>query len=246
VSLRGTFFLLSYQVQDPMKYYFGRKATPLWIVALFSFFSIAAQESNKDDSPFYREDQIYFGASFMILESNQERSKPQGLSRHFQFGLVRDIPLSSSGRFATGLGLGMGFERYTTNLIPLEAGQYSLPEFKSQSEQPLFFSTQSLEIPWTLRWRNSTSSDYAFWRVYAGLTFQWHFGLKTKYGGELLEMTDELQPFGTNVHLSFGYNTWNFYVAYRLQPFLDSEAKVMDALPIQLTPIKIGLIFYLL
>lgn len=246
MSLRGTFFLLSYQVQDLMKYYFGRKAIPLWIVALFSFFSIAAQESKKDDFPFYREDQIYFGASFMILESNQDRFKPQGLSRHFQFGLVRDIPLSSSGRFATGLGLGMGFERYTTNLIPLETSQYGLPEFNSQSEQPLFFSTQSLEIPWTLRWRNSTFSNYAFWRVYAGLTFQWYFDIKTKYGGEQLEMTEELQRFGTNVHLSFGYNTWNFYVAYRLQPFLDSEARGMDALPIQLTPIKIGLIFYLL
>lgn len=233
-------------MHDQLKYHFGRKAIQYCLATLFSFFYLAAQEPKKKDTPFYREDQVYFGASFMVLDSNQERFKPRGLSRHFHFGLVRDIPLHSSGKFATGLGLGMGFERYTTNLIPLELGQYSLPEFNLQSEQPLYFSSQSLEIPWTLRWRNATFSEYAFWRVYAGLTFQWHYSLKTKYNGELLEMADELQRFGMNIHLSFGYNTWNFYLAYRLQPFLQSEARGREAIPIRLTPIKIGLIFYLL
>ena len=82
------------------------------VVVLLGLVRLQAQEaSTTEDSTFYREDQIYFGASFMILESNQERFKPQGLSRHIQLGFVRDFPLSKSGRVATGVGLGMGFER---------------------------------------------------------------------------------------------------------------------------------------
>ena len=67
----------------------------------FSYFSlivlccsnlIGQNNLNDIDTPFYREDQIYFGASFMLLNSNQEKFKPQGISRHFQLGFVRDIP----------------------------------------------------------------------------------------------------------------------------------------------------------
>ena len=214
---------------------------------VFSCFYLQGQEQEAvEENPHYREDQIYFGASFMLLNSNQQEFKPQGLSRHFQWGLVRDIPLSKSGRFATGVGLGMAFERYTTNLIPLGQGKYTLSNSDSVIADPLFFSVQSLELPLSIRWRSSTPYDYAFWRIYGGVSFQWHYRLRAKQNGDFLDLKDELEVFGTTAHLSFGYNTWNFYVAYRLTPFLNTKTEVPNALPIQLTPIKIGLIFYLL
>jgi len=217
------------------------------LAGLLVLTSLQAQETvAADDRAFYREDQIYLGASFMILESNQERFKPQGLSRHFQWGVVRDIPLSASGRFATGIGLGMGFERYTTNLIPLDVGSYSLPELNSTPVDPFFISVQSLEFPLTLRWRGSSPTDYAFWRVYGGITFQWNYRIRAKQNSEVIALSDELDTFGASANLSFGFNTWNFYLAYRLTPFLKSDGVNEQALPIELTPIKVGLIFYLL
>jgi len=51
---------------------------------------------------------------------------------------------------------------------------------------------------------------------------------------------------GAVAHLSFGYNTWNFYLAYHLSPFFDKEFKILTVNSLELNPIKIGLIFYIL
>ena len=88
--------------------------TVLMLLPLISF----GQKQLKDvDSSFYREDQIYFGTSFTLLYSNQEKFKRQGISKHFQLGFVRDIPLISSGKLALGLGLGYSFQDYNSNLV---------------------------------------------------------------------------------------------------------------------------------
>ena len=78
-------------------------------ITLGSNFIAWGQEETKSQVLF-REDQFYLGASFMILQSNQENFNPRGLSRHFQWGFIRDIPIMSSGKVALGLGIGMSFE----------------------------------------------------------------------------------------------------------------------------------------
>ena len=67
-------------------------------IGLFSHEILLAQDETLADS-LYREDQIYLGVSSAVLLSDQSDFKPQGLSRHFQFGVVRDIPLSENGQF---------------------------------------------------------------------------------------------------------------------------------------------------
>ena len=91
----------------------------LLTVLMFCHTTISfGQEQLKDvDSSFYREDQIYFGTSFTLLYSNQEKFKRQGISKHFQLGFVRDIPIISSGKLAIGLGLGYSFQDYNSNLV---------------------------------------------------------------------------------------------------------------------------------
>ena len=83
---------------------------------LIGFLSFSQEESSlvyndvKTDSTdfsFYREDQIYLGVSFIALDTNQENFDARGLSSHFQWGLVRDFPIDSSGQFALGVGLWM-------------------------------------------------------------------------------------------------------------------------------------------
>jgi len=97
-----------------------------------------------------------------------------------------------------------------------------------------------------LRWRSSSPSDFAFWRVYGGVTLQWNYRIRAKQNSEAVPLSDEIDTLGATANLSFGFNTWNFYVAYRLTPFFDSKGGSLQALPIQITPLKIGLIFYLL
>ena len=220
--------------------------THILIIVFCSSNLLGQKITEEKETTFYREDQFYFGTSFMLLNSNQEAFKPKGLSRHFQLGFVRDIPLNISGRFATGVGLGIDFERYTTNLIQLEEGIYSLSDLNDESYEPLFISVQSIEFPLSLRWRNSSPSNYTFWRLYGGLAFQWHYRSRAKQNDSFITLSDELQAFGSKAYISFGYNTWNFYFSYRLQPFFSSKGVTPDALPIKLTPIKIGLIFYVL
>ena len=196
---------------------------------------------------FFREDQFYLGASFMILKSNKNDFTPQGLSRHFQWGFLRDIPLSPSGKFSTGLGLGMSFERYNTNLnrqgAEINRAQYTI---SNESASPLFFSVHSLELPLTIRWRNATKDNFAFWRVYGGVSLRWNYFNKISQETFEIKNSDDLKNFAAISHLSFGYNTWNFYLSYHLSPFFSKTTMDFNIVPLNLNPLKIGLIFYIL
>lgn len=198
------------------------------------------------NSDFFREDQIYMGISLVSLKSNAEEFNPRALSRHFQWGIIRDIPLVSSSEFSTGLGLGMSFERYSTNLSYSVEKGYTFSETNLDFENPLYFSIQSFEIPITLRWRNATLNDFAFWRVYGGISLQWNYKNKAKQNSYIILNSDEFNKWGATAHLSLGYNTWNFYFAYSLNPIFNSTPSNNQDFSIQLRPIKFGLIFYIL
>ena len=71
------------------------------------------------------------------------------------------MPLIKSGKLSTGLGLGISFERFTTNLIRSASGLYSL-DLNNNIYNPLSISVQSFEIPISIRWRNSSDRDFAF------------------------------------------------------------------------------------
>ena len=183
------------------------------LATLFTSSFIQSQNIPKDEEfKFYREDQIYFGTSLMLIKSNQEDLKARGLPRHFQFGIIRDMPLIKSGKLSTGLGLGISFERFTTNLIRSASGLYSL-DLNNNIYNPLSISVQSFEIPISIRWRNSSDRDFAFWRVYGGIKVNWNYRIKAKQNSSFLTIGEELKKFGTNAYLSFGYNTWNFYLS---------------------------------
>lgn len=209
----------------------------------FCCFSVFGQEFEGGDHATYREDQFYFGTSLVLLDSNLESFNPRGISRHFQWGVVRDYPLTKTGKIAAGIGLGMAFERYTTNLISTEK-TFAFSDLNDALTSPLFLSVHSLELPLSFRWRSSTATDFSFWRIYGGVALQYHYRKRAKQEAQFFPLTDEIQNFGTTAHLSFGYNTWNFYLAYQLNPIFTSP--VSGNASFQLIPLKIGLIFYLL
>ena len=58
------------------------------------------------------------------------------------------------------------------------------------------------------------SFNNKFERVYAGFKFQRNFS-KLKYrNGDIKNISDEVNNWNKELHLSFGYNTWNFYLSY--------------------------------
>ena len=216
-------------------------------IGLLSHGTLLAQDETLADS-LYREDQIYLGVSFAVLLSDQFDFKPQGLSRHFQFGVVRDIPLSENGQFALGIGIGMSFVRYNTNVIRSDDfnSNISYTVSRNLEDNPFLFSLQSLDLPLSIRWRNSSSKDYVFWRIYGGISFQWNYRIYAKKEDMSFSVSKDIQNIGVKTHLSFGYNTWNFYIAYKLTPFFNPTSFSNGATPFDISPLKIGLIFYLL
>ena len=240
-------FLYSYVLNNKFKYPFKSTLERYFLLLTFLCSGLYGQDlSTTVNSDFFREDQIYIGISLASLKSNLEDFKPRALSRHFQWGIIRDIPLVSSNKLSTGLGLGMSFERYTTNLLySLEQG-FTFSKIDLAFDPPLYFSIQSFEIPITLRWRNASFYDFAFWRIYGGVSLQWSYKNKAKQNSRIILNSDELKKLGATAHLSFGYNTWNFYFAYRLNPIFKSTPSNNQDFSIQLTPIKFGIIFYIL
>jgi hypothetical protein len=217
------------------------------LLFLCTFSNVWSQEENATRDEFFREDQFYLGASFMVLQSSEDNFKLQGLSRHLQWGFIRDIPLNTSGKIAAGLGLGMSFERYNTNFSSvserIDKLQYTIAE---ETASPMFFSVHSLELPLCLRWRNATTDNFAFWRVYGGVSLRWNYYNKIRQENFEVKNSNEIQNFGAVANLSFGYNTWNFYLAYHLSPFFEETVVDSTGQLLDLNPIKIGLIFYIL
>ena len=210
--------------------------------------SFGQEQLNDVDSSFYREDQIYLGTSFMLLNSNQEKFRSQGISKHFQLGFIRDIPLISSGKFAIGLGLGYSFQDYNSNLVRFninDASSIYIVNYTLNQKSKISFN--SIEFPISLRWRISSLNNDQFWRVYSGFKFQRNFLSKLKYRtGETKNISDEVNKWSKELYLSFGYNTWNFHFSYGLNQIIQNLKNQYSGKSFKVRSLKIGLIFYIL
>lgn len=221
----------------------------LLIVLMFlPLISFGQEQINDADPSSYREDQIYLGISFMLLNSNQEKFKSQGISKHFQLGFIRDIPLISSGKLAISLGLGYSFQDYNSNLVRFNINNESsiyIVNYTLNQKSKLSFNF--LEFPISLRWRNSSSNNNQFWRVYSGFKFQKNFLSKLKYRtDDIKNISHEVNNWNKELYLSFGYNTWNFYFSYVLNQIMKNLQNQYSGNSFKVRPLKIGLIFYIL
>ena len=221
----------------------------LLIVLMFlPLISFGQEQLNNVDSSFYREDQIYLGTSFMLLNSNQEKFRSQGISKHFQLGFMRYIPLISSGKLAIGIGLGYSFQDYNSNLVRFNinnGSSFYIVNYTLNQKSKISFN--SIEFPISLRWRNSSLNNDQFWRVYSGFKFQRNFLSKLKYTtGEIKNISDEVNNWNKELYLSFGYNTWNFHFSYGLNQIIQNLQNQYSGKSFKVRSLKIGLIFYIL
>lgn len=223
------------------------------LLFLAAFLGARGQEpmSGSTADPKYLEDQFYVGLTYNFLMDLPTDVAQRNLSFGLQGGFVKDIPLNWDRTVGLGIGVGYGVNSYYTNLKALKHGgqsEYMIID-KDIRYKRNKVETHVLEVPFQFRWRNSTPEEYKFWRIYAGMRFGYVFANRSKYvsNTEKMDFTNrDVREFQYGVALDFGYNTFNIHVYYALRPLFEDGTSLPSGEPINLQPLRIGLIFYIL
>lgn len=234
-----------------MKYFLG-------IVLLF-FLAPKTNAQNvdavteKSTDSLYKEDQFYIGVTYNLVANKPKGVSQNGFSGGFHFGYTKDMPINKRRNKAIGVGLGLSFNSFNQNLLISEASNKDINfQIIDDATTPFSknkFSTYMLEVPIEYRWRTSTAEDYKFWRIYTGFKLGYIFYNSSKFEGTpsdiKLSNIDAFNAFQYGAFISGGYNTWNVYFYYSLNPIFKSEAKLNNTV-IDANALKIGLMFYIL
>ena len=200
----------------------------------------------------YREDQFYLGVTFNLLINKPANMEQNGFSGGFHAGFIRDMPINKRRNLAIGLGAGFSMNTYNQNLFVGEEENgnsiFSIIE-PQQDYDKNWFTTYLVEAPLQIRWRTSTASTYNFWRIYTGLKLSYVYAYKFNFeqSGNHVIQTDvpELDRFRLGATFTFGYETFNFYFYYSLNPLFKDGATI-DGKPLELNTFKLGLMFFIL
>jgi hypothetical protein len=210
-----------------------------------------AQEANQGVDLNYLEDQFYVGLTYNFILNKPADVNQQNLSYGFQLGFIKDLPLNTSRTFAIGLGLGYAVNSYYTNLKIEEFGnvfQYGILESDLGAKRNKL-ETHLLEIPIEIRLRNSTPTEYKFWRLYLGAKLGYAFGSRSKLvtdSGKGSFYVTDVDKFRYGLMANFGYNTFNIHVYYALNNLFKDGLILDTGQDLTFTPLRIGFIFYIL
>lgn len=225
-----------------------------FLILLWAFgFSALGQEpiAGKEVDSRYLEDQFYVGLTYNFLMHLPDGVDQRNLSYGLQAGFIKDIPLNWERTLGLGVGVGYGINSYYTNLRAVKNGSqldYFLLDSDTRYKRNKV-ETHVLEVPFQLRWRNSTPEEYKFWRIYAGMRFGYVFANQSKYVSSTERSSfrnGDVREFQYGVALDFGYNTFNIHVYYALRSLFEENTTLFSGETIQMQPLRIGLIFYIL
>lgn len=227
-------------------------------ILLFAFFSGFAQKEAKSNDTnnvkidsLYREDQFYFAFTYNTLQKRPAGINQQKFSIGLAGGLLRDMPINKLRTKAFATGLGVSYNNYNENLGISGTAQnpiYTILGTQSNFDKNKF--TQLLiDVPVEFRWRTSTFQSYKFWRIYGGMKFSY-----LAYSKSVLENGDGRVVITNNadfnkllygLYLSAGYNTFNVYAYYGLNPVFKSTTTI-EGLKTDMKVMNIGVVFYIL
>ncbi len=240
----------------------GMKYAPVWL--LFFFAWTGSAQSTSDSIPMdnrYLEDQFYIGITYNFLLDQPDNVSQRNLSYGLQAGFVKDIPLNEGRTRALGIGVGYGIYSYYSNLFAQESSDainYSIVESGEFKRNKL--ENHMIELPIEFRWRNSTATEYKFWRVYGGIKLSYLLGARSKFlsdaeidsDGLVTTVARRITFSNTNVSkfqygltINLGYNTFNVHAYYALNNLFDDGVQV-NGQDITMTPLRLGFIFYIL
>ncbi|WP_372945083.1 porin family protein [Muriicola sp.] len=222
----------------------------IFLSIFFLSFS-SAQDSLQPPDLNYLEDQFYVGLTYNFIVNKPETVNQQNLSYGLQLGFIKDLPLNEERNIGLGLGLGYAVNSYYSNLQVVE-----LPEgFRYQllssdlGVKRNKVETHLVEVPFEIRFRNSTPSEYRFWRLYFGAKLGYVLGGRAKTVAvdfkDSFYVTD-IQKFRYGVMANFGYNTFNIHVYYALNNLFKDGLTLDTGQDLTFKPLRIGLIFYIL
>ncbi|GAB1857581.1 porin family protein [Flavobacteriaceae bacterium MHTCC 0001] len=227
----------------------------LFVIVMLSFLlpSIYGQElTGKVVDSLYREDQFYIGATYNLFEHQPSDVKQNSFSLGFHLGYIKDMPINKRRNKSIGIGIGYSTNSYIQNILINKdvSGDFTYAIIDGATNfTKNKFSEHVLELPIEFRWRTSTISSYKFWRVYTGIKLGYVFSNRSKFRGDLGNLTfnniEDYNKIQYGLTLSFGYNTWNIYAYYGLNPIFSKDAQ-LNANRLELSTIKLGLIFYVL
>ncbi|ARN70170.1 hypothetical protein BST91_00070 [Nonlabens tegetincola] len=200
----------------------------------------------------YREDQIYVGLTFNLINNEPDEFSQNGFSGGLHLGFIRDMPINKKRNIAIGIGLGYSTNRYNSNLFinTDESGKttYQIIDDDIDVDRNRLH-TNLIEMPIQFRWRTSTPTEYTFWRIYTGVRLGYIFHHKSDFQGDgvtrVLKDIPELEKFRFAATLSIGNGSFNAFVMYNLNPLFNENAQINND-PINLQPIKFGIEFYIL
>ena len=210
------------------------------------------QDSISSGDDFYKEDQFYIGATYNLLGKKPNDLTQSGFSSGIHFGMIKDMPLNKQRNKAIGIGLGYSFNSFNHNLLIDKDSNgdlsYSILD-DSDTYSKNKYTNQLVELPIEFRWRTSTSTEYKFWRIYTGFKLGYLVTSTTKYKGDLGSLKNhDISDFNKlqyGLTLSAGYNTWNLYLYYGLNPIFSKEA-ILNGEEMETNTLKVGLMFYVL
>lgn len=200
----------------------------------------------------YREDQIYIGVTYNLLFNMPSGAKARGVSGGIQAGFVRDMPINKRRNFSVAVGAGLAYDYFGQNLFigenPDGATIFKVLDSDSDYDRNRL-GMATIEAPIEFRWRTSTPTEYRFWRVYTGVRVGYAFLHKASFKENGHTQTNtkitEFEPLRLSATLGFGYNTFNFFAAYSINPFF-KDAFTDEGEKVDFRTLKVGLMFYIL
>ncbi|ADV49332.1 PorT family protein [Cellulophaga sp. E16_2] len=207
-------------------------------------------ESSSADAN-YLEDQFYLGVNYNFMLKKPDDVFKRNFSYGLQIGFIKDLPLNDSRTIALGLGLGYAVNSYYSNLIV--TNENDVISYYAESDASLYdrskFELHSIELPFELRWRNSSPTKYKFLRIYSGVKFAYNFSARSKLvtSTERLGFSNpDLERLQYGLTLNLGYNTFNLHLYYSLSDFLKKDTQLDTGEAIAINSLRVGLIFYIL
>lgn len=229
----------------------------LFIKTVLFIFTISgfAQDANPILSPIkidslYREDQFYVGFTLNTLQKKPLGLNQSKFSSGFSAGFLRDMPINKNRTVAIASGLGFSYNAYNQNIEISGSNKtpvYTIIESNVSYSKNRF--TQFLvEVPLEFRWRTSTYDSHKFWRIYGGIKLGYLLYDRSVYLDSqnklVVTANADFNKFQYGAYISSGYNTFNVYAYYGLNPLFKS-AKINNQ-PLDMNVMNIGVIFYIL
>ena len=206
----------------------------LWI----PFFCFSQEIKPIEIDSLYREDQFYASLSYNLIQNRPDGFKQFSFSPGVTFGILRDIPISKNRHWAIAPGIGYSYNNIKQFINSVEI--VGATENNTSENIRTIISSHSIDFPLEIRWRNATPNSHSFWRIYTGFKTSYVFNSKLESTTENTKesILDEINRLQYGAYVSVGFNTWNPYIYYGINPIFKEGSKMSN--------FNVGFIFYIL